>query len=311
MRVVRRVIPGARIRMTPVALPENRWNGPTLAQANGRVKEGGGKWQREGAAGRGQLADCRKLIRDNAMIEDAVSSRKGGKAVQVRSLGSRASRSVARRLKPRTANMICQTGDRGDVRAHQEKSRPVATISPRRRRGCTPRPRNDRAASTRIAFAMYSVEYTMSVGRKFGKRCRSSDRPRLCAHGPSRLDVVHLAERQDRRATMRVNAGWPHTTASVVLRTPGRGRSPPRWPATDRETPAGSPGRGYYTVDKAAHVSRDDSEEQAKGQRDPHRDRPTTRATRVPKDDPAQMSRPNSSDPGETGRRARSLAARS
>ena len=51
-----------------------------------------------------------------------------------------------------------QARDGRHVRRHQQQSRPVETMSPHDGvGGCTPSPRNDSAASSRMALAMKSV----------------------------------------------------------------------------------------------------------------------------------------------------------
>ena len=88
--------------------------------------------------------------------------------------------------------------------------------------GCTPSPRKDSAASTRMAFAMKSVEYTITVGSTL----RSTWRVSTCsAVAPSaRAALTYSVSRATSTAprTTRITVGAPQMpTASVVLTTPG------------------------------------------------------------------------------------------
>src|ERR671919_116733 len=76
-----------------------------------------------------------------------------------RSRGSSASRRPSpTRLKASTATMMASPGTVATCGATSSTSRPVDTIKPHEAvGGCTPRPRNDSAASSRIALAMKSV----------------------------------------------------------------------------------------------------------------------------------------------------------
>ncbi len=115
-----------------------------------------------------------------------------------------------------------------------------------------PTPRNDSAASARIAQPTPNAAETISGGRAFGSRCRDENARRRGPHRPRRARVVELPRssgsrparyaRRPPRSSGRSRRSRSRATAAGTPRAREGGRgpgstAPPRRPATDADRP--------------------------------------------------------------------------
>src|SRR5213594_2523457 len=113
--------------------------------------------------------------------------------------------------------MMASPGTVATCGATSSTSRPVETMSPHDAvGGCTPRPRNDSAASSRIALAMNSVAYTISPGMMLGRmwRRRTAAPGEPSARAAPTYSVSRSASTEPR--TMRVPAVTRIVRGSVL-----------------------------------------------------------------------------------------------